>query len=45
VILGKRYLADWMGGVDDDGWRAHFGPAHDGWAKARHAFDPDGVLT
>ncbi len=42
---GKRYLADWMGEVDDDGWRAHFGPAYDGWVKARHAFDPERVFT
>jgi len=42
---GKRYLADWMGEVDEDGWRAHFGPAYDGWVKARHAFDPDRVFT
>jgi cytokinin dehydrogenase len=42
---GKRYLADWMGEVDEEGWRAHFGPAYDGWVKARHAFDPDRVFT
>jgi hypothetical protein len=42
---GKRYLGDWMGEVDDDRWRAHFGPAYDGWVKARHAFDPDRVFT
>ncbi len=42
---GKRYLADWMGEVDGDGWRAHFGPAYEGWMKARHAFDPNRVFT
>jgi len=42
---GKRYLADWMGEVDGDAWRAHFGPAYEGWMKARQAFDPEGVFT
>jgi cytokinin dehydrogenase len=41
---GKRYGPDWMGEVDDEGWRAHFGDEYHGWVSARRAFDPDGLF-
>jgi hypothetical protein len=41
---GKRYGPDWMGEVDHDGWRTHFGRAHEGWINARRTFDPNCVF-
>jgi FAD/FMN-containing dehydrogenase len=28
-----------------EGWRAHFGSAYDGLARARAQYDPHGILT
>jgi cytokinin dehydrogenase len=41
---GKRYLADWLGEMDEAAWRRHFGSYHDQWVEAKKAFDPDGVF-
>ncbi|HYY21678.1 MAG TPA: FAD-binding protein [Thermoleophilaceae bacterium] len=41
---GKRYVADWLGDVDEDGWRRHFGSSYDWWVESKRRFDPHGVF-
>ena len=41
---GKRYLADWLGDVDDEDWRRHFGPRRESWVESKRRFDPHGVF-
>jgi cytokinin dehydrogenase len=41
---GKRYLADWLGDMDEEAWRRHFGHRHDRWVESKRTFDPDGVF-
>jgi cytokinin dehydrogenase len=41
---GKRYVADWMGEMDEDGWRQHFGSLYDWWLNSKRTFDPHGVF-
>jgi cytokinin dehydrogenase len=41
---GKRYVADWLGDVDQEGWRRHFGSRHDWWVASKRTFDPHGVF-
>jgi cytokinin dehydrogenase len=41
---GKRYVADWLGDVDEAGWRRHFGPRYGSWVESKRRFDPHGVF-
>jgi cytokinin dehydrogenase len=41
---GKRYVADWLGEMDQSAWRRHFGPRYDAWLTAKQTFDPDDVF-
>jgi cytokinin dehydrogenase len=41
---GKRYVADWLGDVDDEDWRRHFGPRREWWVESKRRFDPHGVF-
>ena len=41
---GKRYLADWLGDMDEAAWRRHWGAGYDRWTGVKQAFDPDGVF-
>lgn len=41
---GKRYVADWMGTMDDNRWRQHFGTLYDWWLDSKRTFDPHGVF-
>jgi hypothetical protein len=44
AVGGKRYLADWLGEMDQSGWQRHFGARYDDWLAAKHAFDPHDVF-
>ena len=37
---GKRYVADWLGDMDEPAWQRHFGPMYDSWVQAKTTFDP-----
>jgi cytokinin dehydrogenase len=41
---GKRYLAGWLGAMDSDAWRRHYGDYYDSWVAAKQSFDPNGIL-
>ena len=41
---GKRYVADWLGDMDEQDWREHFGHRYDGWVQAKRRFDPHGIF-
>ncbi len=41
---GKRYVADWLGRIEDVDWRAHFGGIYDWWLESKQRFDPNGVF-
>jgi cytokinin dehydrogenase len=41
---GKRYLSGWLGMMDADGWRAHFGREYDAWVAAKRTYDPKGIF-
>ncbi len=41
---GKRYVADWLGDMDEETWRRHFGPRYEWWVESKRTFDPDGVF-
>jgi len=42
---GKRYYTGWIPDPSPEAWRAHLGPAYDGWVAAKQAYDPGGVFT
>jgi cytokinin dehydrogenase len=41
---GKRYVADWLGEMDEAAWQRHFGPHYDEWVSAKQTFDPHDVF-
>ena len=41
---GKRYIADWLGDMGEDGWRDHFGSEYEWWLEAKQRFDPEDVF-
>lgn len=41
---GKRYVADWLGEMDERAWRRHFGQRYDLWVQAKQRFDPHGIF-
>lgn len=41
---GKRYLAGWLGMIDREGWRAHYGDRHEAWLAAKRQYDPRHIL-
>jgi cytokinin dehydrogenase len=41
---GKRYVADWLGEMDQAAWQRHFGPRYDDWVSAKQTFDPHDVF-
>ena len=41
---GKRYLADWLGHVQEEDWRRHFGAQHDWWVESKQRFDPHDIF-
>ena len=41
---GKRYVADWLGDMDEQDWREHFGHRYDWWVEAKRRFDPHGIF-
>jgi cytokinin dehydrogenase len=41
---GKRYVADWLGDMDEQDWRRHFGPRHEWWVRSKRTFDPHRVF-
>jgi cytokinin dehydrogenase len=41
---GKRYVADWLGAMDQSAWQRHFGPRYDDWVTAKQTFDPHDVF-
>jgi cytokinin dehydrogenase len=44
VAGGKRYVADWLGEMDQSAWRRHFGARYDDWVTAKQTFDPHDVF-
>jgi cytokinin dehydrogenase len=41
---GKRYVADWLGTMDEDRWRGHYGSRYEWWVDSKRTFDPHGVF-
>jgi hypothetical protein len=41
---GKRYVADWLGDMAEEGGRRHFGSRYEWWVESKRTFDPQGVF-
>jgi cytokinin dehydrogenase len=41
---GTRYVADWLGEMDANAWRRHFGSRYQRWVDSKRRFDPHGIF-
>lgn len=42
---GKRYLPGWLGMMDKNAWKHHYGPLYDDFLATEKRFDPDNVFS
>lgn len=41
---GKRYLSGWLGNMDQEAWKLHYGSYYYEWMGLKEKYDPNGIL-